>query len=42
MANEVTPLLAAARDRGCKVQPGRHMLAGQFEMMMDFFGLARG
>jgi shikimate dehydrogenase len=40
MAMETTPLLAAARERGCEVHPGRHMLDGQLEMMMDFFGLA--
>jgi shikimate dehydrogenase len=41
MAMEVTPLLAAAKGRGCPVHPGRHMLEGQLAMMMDFFGLAR-
>jgi len=39
MAAEMTPLLTAARERGCAVHPGRHMLDGQLEMMMAFFGL---
>jgi shikimate dehydrogenase len=39
MAQEITPLLAAASAKGCAVQPGRHMLDGQLQMMMAFFGL---
>ncbi|SEB94458.1 shikimate dehydrogenase [Rhizobiales bacterium GAS188] len=42
MAHEMTPLLTAASAKGCEVQPGRHMLDGQLQMMMEFFGLARG
>ena len=39
MSPETTPLLAAARARGCRVQPGRPMLACQLAMMADFMGL---
>lgn len=39
MAQELTPLLVAANAKGCEVQPGRLMLEGQLQMMMEFFGL---
>ena len=39
MNPETTPLLAAARARGCRVQPGWPMLACQLDMMADFMGL---
>lgn len=39
MDPETTPLLAAARARGCRVQPGWPMLACQLGMMADFMGL---
>jgi shikimate dehydrogenase len=35
----VSPLLAAAEARGCTVQPGLRMLAGQVEAIADFFGV---
>lgn len=38
MEPEVTPLLAAARARGCRIQPGRPMLAAQIEMMARHMG----
>ena len=39
MNPETTPLLAAARARGCRVQAGWPMLACQLAMMADFLGL---
>ena len=39
MNPETTPLLAAARARGCRVQSGWPMLACQLGMMADFMGL---
>jgi shikimate dehydrogenase len=36
MQPEETPLLAAARERGCRVHPGRPMLMCQIEAMADF------
>jgi shikimate dehydrogenase len=39
MKPEFTPLLLAARQRGHEVHSGIHMLNGQLEMMMAFFGL---
>ena len=39
MHPETTPLLAAARARGCRVHPGWPMLACQLGMMADFLGL---
>ncbi len=39
MKPQMTPLLAAARDRGHRIHFGTHMLDGQRDMMMDFFGL---
>ncbi len=39
MEPEITPLLAAARDAGCRVHFGKHMLTCQLELMADFMGL---
>ena len=39
MNPETTPLLAAARARGCRVQTGWPMLACQLGLMADFMGL---
>lgn len=39
MDPERTPLLAAARARGCRVQPGSPMLTCQLAMMADFMAL---
>lgn len=39
MKPQMTPLLAAAKTRGHNIHFGTHMLDGQLEMMMDFFGL---
>jgi shikimate dehydrogenase len=36
---EITPLLEAARARGCTVVTGREMVEGQVELIADFFGL---
>jgi shikimate dehydrogenase len=41
MKPEYTPLLLAAKARGHQVHSGVHMLDGQLEMMMGFFGLSR-
>ena len=39
MKPDVTPLLAAARDRGCRTQPGVDMLFEQIPLYLEFFGL---
>ncbi len=39
---ELTPFLAAARERGCFVQPGSHMTDHQIEAMAEFFGVPAG
>lgn len=39
MVPEVTPLLDAARARGCRVHLGHHMLDHQLQLMADFMGL---
>jgi shikimate dehydrogenase len=39
MKPDVTPLLAAARDRGCRTQPGIDMLFEQIPLYLEFFGL---
>ncbi|HEX2113196.1 MAG TPA: ThiF family adenylyltransferase [Alphaproteobacteria bacterium] len=39
MKPEVTPLLKAAQAKGCRIQPGRHMLEGQVAAVAAFFGL---
>jgi shikimate dehydrogenase len=41
MKPPVTRLLSEAERRGCRIQPGRHMLDGQFPLFLDFFGLPR-
>jgi shikimate dehydrogenase len=41
MQPEVTPLLAAARERGCRTQPGIDMLFEQIPLYLEFFGLGR-
>ena len=38
MAAGATPLLAAARARGCRVQPGTDMLFEQIPLYLEFFG----
>jgi shikimate dehydrogenase len=37
----VTPLLAAARERGCRTQPGVDMLFEQIPLYLEFFGLGQ-
>jgi shikimate dehydrogenase len=39
MQPDVTPLLAAARERGCRTQPGIDMLFEQIPLYLEFFGL---
>ncbi|MGV6875667.1 shikimate dehydrogenase family protein [Pseudochelatococcus sp. B33] len=39
MEPEITPLLDIARDKGCRIHPGRPMLDRQLSLMADFFGL---
>ncbi|HZJ67335.1 MAG TPA: hypothetical protein VFD36_27695, partial [Kofleriaceae bacterium] len=41
MKPDVTPLLAAARERGCRTQPGIDMLFEQIPLYLEFFGLGR-
>jgi shikimate dehydrogenase len=41
MQPEVTPLLAAARERGCRTQPGIDMLFEQIPLYLEFFGLGQ-
>jgi shikimate dehydrogenase len=41
MKPQMTRLLSAAQARGHDIQDGTHMLDGQLEMMMRFFGLAK-
>ena len=41
MKPPVTRLLREAEKRGCRIQPGRHMLDGQFPLFLNFFGLPR-
>jgi shikimate dehydrogenase len=38
MASEITPLLRAARARGCRVQPGTDMLFEMIPAYLEFFG----
>jgi len=38
MSVEITPLLAAARERGCRVQPGIDMLFEMIPAYLEFFG----
>ena len=39
MKPSITPLLATAKAKGHGIHSGTHMLDGQSDMMMDFFGL---
>ena len=39
MKREITPLLAAARARGCRTVLGREMLLAQMPLYLEFFGL---
>ena len=39
MTQEITPFLAAARDRGCRFQVGTDMLFEQIPAYLEFFGL---
>lgn len=41
MKPDVTPLLAAARERACRTQPGVDMLFEQIPMYLEFFGLGQ-
>jgi len=38
MKNEITPLLAAARAKGCPIQPGTDMLFEMIPAYLEFFG----
>ena len=38
MKPETTPLLAAAKARGCTIHYGRHMLDEQVRLIADFIG----
>ncbi|MGO7401111.1 shikimate dehydrogenase [Rhizobium ruizarguesonis] len=39
MEPEITPLLQAARETGCRIHLGRHMLDHQLQLMANFLGL---
>jgi len=39
---QITPFLAAARERGCHVQPGTVMMDNQLAAMREFFGFPEG
>lgn len=39
MEPEITPLLAAAREKGCRIHLGKPMLDHQIELMADYLGL---
>ncbi|WP_029074732.1 shikimate dehydrogenase family protein [Kaistia adipata] len=39
MVPEITPLLASAQEKGCRIHLGRPMLDQQIELMADYFGL---
>lgn len=39
MKREITPMLAAAQARGCRIVLGREMLREQLALYLDFFGL---
>lgn len=41
MKPETTALLHAAAAKGCRIHRGKHMLDGQRDLMMAYFGLAR-
>ena len=38
MKQEITPLLRAARERGCPIQVGTDMLFEQIPLYLEFFG----
>ena len=38
MKSEITPLLRAARDRGCRIQIGADMLFEMIPAYLEFFG----
>ena len=38
MRTEITPFLAAARERGCAIQVGTDMLFEQIPAYLEFFG----
>ena len=38
MKQEITPLLAAARERGCRIQVGTDMLFEMIPAYLEFFG----
>jgi shikimate dehydrogenase len=38
MKEEITPFLAAARERGCEIQVGTDMLFEQIPAYLEFFG----
>ncbi len=40
MKREITPMLEAARARGCRIVLGREMLLEQMPLYLDFFGLS--
>jgi shikimate dehydrogenase len=40
MKREITPMLEAARSRGCRIVLGREMLQEQMPLYLDFFGLS--
>ena len=40
MKTEITPLLAAAREKGCRIQVGTDMLFEQIPAYLEYFGLA--
>ncbi len=41
MKQEITPLLRAARERGCRTQVGTDMLFEQIPLYLEFFGFGR-
>ena len=41
MKQEVTPLLRAAREKGCRTQVGTEMLFEQIPLYLDFFGFGK-
>jgi shikimate dehydrogenase len=41
MKPELTPLLAVAKEKGCKIQYGLPMLESQIELMVNFMGLKK-
>ena len=41
MKQEITPLLRAARERGCQIQIGTDMLFEQIPLYLEFFGFGK-